>query len=1379
MRTILTSVIFLIASLSFGNNAVACGLSPQFALNGSSPASGGSGYMPVGSDQAMSCTAIHLTCGWKLNFSSPDGNGTGTSDCGVSNSIDGTEGTGYCSGIGQVQITRPGVTLADLQSAVEQTINELNARNWDHPPDAGTYSGSFGGYFDCRALSEFAVPSAAQQDPDTSKDECGGIGSTQKGSIIGCRDQSLAQKVEISGTPFHLSYNSLRINKFKRPTKKLYFKVPRFPTGFEQDNRWKVVGVSGILEIAGRQITVQATDPDATSWDLEFSWDRKDALGNDVTTYAEGEVTISYQYVSGWVAGSPNTIIQKHPVRLAPFGYPSDTKMGHWTISEVHSYDAETGTIYLGNGADITDATTFFQKNPDSQGYFIVPSHDGGSIYRFDSNRKHVATIDVLTGVILYSFQYTDGLLSRIVDRNNQITRILRYPDGNVSAIRSPYGITTALAYDSNGNLAEIKNPLGFTNTFTYYDGNRAHLMASMTDALGKTKSYIFTEHGKLAEAIDAKGYNKRIQASKSETSQSYSEYATFSSPMGFVTTYESTYGWDRTKKNINLLPSGYSVQESFNGDRSQLQVRDNHGYSSTTQYTSHPLFGNRQVEQSKYIEGQGGGIVNFERQYTVTDPANPYDIATMIENQTFDGIGTYSTAFDKATRTFTTTTPMGRQYKEILNAKGRPVKMKSPGIQAVALQYNTKGQPTSVTQGTRSYSMTYNSQGLLATITNPLNEVTNYSYDAAGQLTTLTLPNNQSYQFAYNGNGDRSGITTAASGTYSYGFDDNRNLVLNTEPMIRSRTFAWAWTYNLDDQPTQMTRPNNTTVDLTYDDKGNLQTLTGPGVSRSYTWSNGALQSISTSTNVQVSFDQGRLPNSTTWFGPVNGNLSYEWNTFDRLSKLRVNGSDESTISYMYDADGDLTQANNLAYTRNPNTGRLSRSALNGIVTTHIYDTYGAEAESVLKVKGKEFLRFQYSYDELGRIATRTRVANATSSVTQYAYDAIGQLISEVKDGMSQTYSYTSTGNRLTGGGQEVYDTHDRLVSDATWTYTYNLGGHLKRKDNKIDGSWVTYRYDALGNLLGVNFSNGTTVRYLVDGLNRRIRTRTNDQFTAAFIYQDGLRPVAQLNPNGSVKAIFVYGQKRNVPDLMIKSGVSYRIISDHLGSPIYVIRAGNGQIMQEIEYDTWGNVLSDSNPGFQPFGFAGGLYDSTTRLLRFGARDYDPSIGRWLNKDPIRFDGGLNLYRYVENDPVNNIDPTGLYTEVQIWSPGKDIASAFGHVTVNVNGKVYSFVPSKMYTYPADLFINARVGNGGNAVGLILGLTPAQESQLVDDLGSQSTYNIFTNNCSQSTERSLKKAGVNIGGSLLNMFPAGLGETLLNSPSLIGVKFYGIGGH
>lgn len=111
-----------------------------------------------------------------------------------------------------------------------------------------------------------------------------------------------------------------------------------------------------------------------------------------------------------------------------------------------------------------------------------------------------------------------------------------------------------------------------------------------------------------------------------------------------------------------------------------------------------------------------------------------------------------------------------------------------------------------------------------------------------------------------------------------------------------------------------------------------------------------------------------------------------------------------------------------------------------------------------------------------------------------------------------------------------------------------------------------------------------------------------------------------------------------------MVKGGSTYRIISDHLGSPRLVINTATGTIVQQIDYDSFGNITNDTNSGFQPFGFAGGLYDQHTKLTRFGARDYDAEVGRWTSKDPIFFAGGdTNLYGYTANDPINWIDPYG----------------------------------------------------------------------------------------------------------------------------------------
>jgi RHS repeat-associated protein len=92
-------------------------------------------------------------------------------------------------------------------------------------------------------------------------------------------------------------------------------------------------------------------------------------------------------------------------------------------------------------------------------------------------------------------------------------------------------------------------------------------------------------------------------------------------------------------------------------------------------------------------------------------------------------------------------------------------------------------------------------------------------------------------------------------------------------------------------------------------------------------------------------------------------------------------------------------------------------------------------------------------------------------------------------------------------------------------------------------------------------------------------------------------------------------------------------------------VVDPETGDIQQRMDYDAWGRVTHDSNPGFQPFGFAGGLFDPETGLTRFGARDYDAETGRWTAKDPILCEGGdVNLFGYVKSDPINFIDSNGL---------------------------------------------------------------------------------------------------------------------------------------
>ncbi|MGB8329016.1 MAG: RHS repeat-associated core domain-containing protein [Polyangiales bacterium] len=166
------------------------------------------------------------------------------------------------------------------------------------------------------------------------------------------------------------------------------------------------------------------------------------------------------------------------------------------------------------------------------------------------------------------------------------------------------------------------------------------------------------------------------------------------------------------------------------------------------------------------------------------------------------------------------------------------------------------------------------------------------------------------------------------------------------------------------------------------------------------------------------------------------------------------------------------------------------------------------------------------------------------------------------------------------------------------------------------------------------------------LDALGRRIGKLRDGNLEKGWLYADALNPIAELDQNGNIKATFIYGTRAHVPDAMVMTeGTVYRFITDHLGSVRLVVNAETGAVVQRMDYDAFGRVLQDTNPGFQPFGFAGGLYDDDTGLVRFGARDYDAYSGRWTAKDPVLFGGGIQLYGYVNNDPINTIDPSGLF--------------------------------------------------------------------------------------------------------------------------------------
>jgi len=239
-----------------------------------------------------------------------------------------------------------------------------------------------------------------------------------------------------------------------------------------------------------------------------------------------------------------------------------------------------------------------------------------------------------------------------------------------------------------------------------------------------------------------------------------------------------------------------------------------------------------------------------------------------------------------------------------------------------------------------------------------------------------------------------------------------------------------------------------------------------------------------------------------------------------------------------------------------------------------------------------------------------------------------------------SQTLSLVTPSGTEAG----TYDDQDRLLTYGTKSYIYTEDGYLRSVSDSATGQTTRYTYDNFGNLTRVQLPDGRDITYLIDGDNRRVGKRVDGVLTQGLLYNGQLTPVATLDASGNVVSRFVYSTGINVPAYMIRGGVTYRLVTDHLGSVRLVVNTATGEIVQRLDY-AFGRVVLDTNPGFQPFGYAGGLYDADTGLVRFGARDYDAATGRWTAADPIGVaGGGANYYVYALNSPKDFIDPDGL---------------------------------------------------------------------------------------------------------------------------------------
>jgi RHS repeat-associated protein len=556
-----------------------------------------------------------------------------------------------------------------------------------------------------------------------------------------------------------------------------------------------------------------------------------------------------------------------------------------------------------------------------------------------------------------------------------------------------------------------------------------------------------------------------------------------------------------------------------------------------------------------------------------------------------------------------------------------------------------------------------YNASGDISGVTNPLNHTTSFTYDLAGRVQSVILPDLRTFNYSYDPNGNITSITPAGTNAHTFTFNPFDLPEYYTVPTVPTSTPATHYTYDNARRITQITKPDSSTVTFNYHPTTQLLTsIVSSGDTTSMTIEpySGQPQSMTSQDGIattQTFASRLFVSSATTNASSVNiGAVAYTYNNDFLPTNLTItSASGSSSVNYTYDNDNIMKTAGSLVISLDGTTGIPTKTTLNKIQEVSSYDSSYGEPLSMLAkyVNGSAVTNLfsqSYTRDALGRISIKTETIGTTTNQFAYTYDSAGRLTNVTKNSAAYSNYTLSDNNNATSGNvagtafSATYDAQDRILTYNSNTYTHTLNGEMKSKT--VSGVTTNFTYDGFGMLKTAKVGTGPVLTYLYDGLNRRIGKKSGSTVQKYWVYQDQLRIGAELNSAGTITKKFIYGTKRNVPDYMIIGSTTYKIVSDHLGSVRLVVNAATGAISQAIEYNERGEVLSDTSPGFQPFGFAGGLYDTDLKLIHFGARDYDPSVGRWLSKDPAGFFASTtNLYEYSKSDPVNYIDRNGRF--------------------------------------------------------------------------------------------------------------------------------------
>ena len=992
----------------------------------------------------------------------------------------------------------------------------------------------------------------------------------------------------------------------------------------------------------------------------------------------------------------------------------------------------DRGTVYMVSASE----NIVHSINPSMPAFdgssITIPSRDGSQLYVFGPTGRHLETRDAVSRSPILKFGYSeDGALSSIEDADGLVTTFEK--KAGCVVVTAPHGQVTTVGRDDSGRPAVVTNPAGERNELEY---SGEGLLVGVSNRRGHVFRQTYDELGKVVSNRDPDGGSNAFWAVTNSLDSGTGWQTTVVDGMGRTNLLAVLRRPDGLESRTETGPDGLCTVSTNYTDGSVVGVAPD-GSISYSELSPDPRFGmlSPYVSRSE-ISTESGRILASETERTVlfADLGDAGSATNICDIVTRNG-RVWRTCRDADS--LVEITPMGRSHRTVLNPAGHPLVVESPGVFAVTNEYDVEGRLVRTVQGDRETTFAYDAAGCLASVTDALGRSVDTVHDAVGRTTFSTLPDGSAVSNVYDRSESPISTTLPHGETHAFGWTPVGLPSSYTAPEAPDAGRRLDRAYDAAREQTALVKPDGTVVSNLYDSAGRLAAVVATR-GEEEEWS-------------ALSYDQaGRL--EYVW--SENGESVYEYDSFLKMAEgsggfwtdyeydddFRVSKTtyycvrqdefvplEETEVAY--DDDGDVVRVGELSVDRNPATGFVESTTLGGVSDARAYNGYGEMSDYSAAFGDADLYRMSVARDRLGRVVEREERVLAGDAVTsRYAYDLRGRLVSVTTNGVvSETYAYDANGNRL--GGE--YDAQDRQRTFGDATYAYDLNGSMTNRNG------VALAWNLFGRLVSVG---GVTY-----GRDERQRIRRKDiaGVPAKEWTWSGSQLAMEYDCAADETSIFVYAGA-TAPAYMVRGESTYRIVADNQGSVRLVVDAATGVVAQRLDYDSFGRVIRDTNPGFQPFGFQGGLYDPDTGLVEFGCRWYDAQTGRWISKDPILLDGGWNVYAFCGNDPVNRTDPSGQYS---FWQWTSQVIGVVSGIAQTIGGWGLAVATGGLGATAGVVLVANGTAAAASSIGNIVQMCSFDNAKLMGNSGMIGVAtSLATDNPTANTMAGFADVGVNL---------------------------------